>query len=286
MPVAYSYKAAYINESGSKCELPISIVVDKDGLFSAIVPDWIESNIYALLPDRNDPFRDRHKFYGVYIARPKEHLHIYCKIMEKLKICLHEALVQYSAPVVVKELVIRYNTKVQAAAYELPDGRLFANGYVADKIGKAEGLQKDERFGGYGNWAKELKTESNNPAYGGYSVQVGAAVQVKVTTTRGESVKIVYESPSGFTHSDVNVPEAAEKLNSFIGLSLSNSSYYSDRDIILQEIPYTDEAAEFFYRIMIGIAEMGLKMARFFADKETMIARIQARNTPLLGNDA
>lgn len=59
-----------------------------------------------------------------------------------------------------------------------------------------------------------------------------------------------------------------KKLNAFVGMSHDEKGNY-------EEMPYTEEAAEFFYQFLVGLCTLAEKTEVFFADRDRLNRAIE-----------
>lgn len=284
MPRIDTAKHSYTDENGDSQVLSVPYDVNAEGLFMANVPEWLVANVEALR-------KIDARWKSVSAQQLTKNFRVTAPQLAPLKDLIDAALRDYSAPDVKTELVIRYCLKTEAAAWELPDGRLAANGREGERIWMESPRSAESRgpgkagVDGYGAWPEELSNiHARNAARGGYMVRVGAVVKQKVTTTRGQSVKVEYQR----VNSDLEADDPAlRRLNAFVGLDMDDSQpqFSSKSALEVREIAYTPEAAEFFYTVMLGVAELALRMQRFIWDQTALIAQIQ-KGAPLLGMTA
>ena len=87
---------------------------------------------------------------------------------------------------------------------------------------------------------------ATEPAHGGYSLTVGAKALLKTTYSYGGQDRVeytdYYKDGGHLGHEN-----PAERLNSWVCFSLGENP---------KEIPYSDEAAEFFFNLMYGMAKL------------------------------
>jgi len=148
---------------------------------------------------------------------------------------IQEAFTQYTKPTVKQEPVIRYNIESHVNFAIDENQNIFPNaGYPgAEWIGK----KADGMFGDH---------HATEPAPGGYSLTVGAKALLKTTYSYGSQDKVKYEAYYKDGH-HFGQENPAERLNSWVSFSLGDNP---------KEIPYSDEAAEFFFNLMYGMAKL------------------------------
>jgi len=119
-----------------------------------------------------------------------------------------------------------------------------------------------------GRWwipkTKAAHIASRNDAKEAFAIGIGAAVFDKITTTRSTGKTVRFELVKDEENRHDQQEDPALKLNSFTGLNLDTDSATN------MEMPYTPQAAEFFYSVLIGLCKMGESLDAFLADKERM----------------
>lgn len=152
-----------------------------------------------------------------------------------LKNALTDARNKHLAPITEVEHVIRFNIESHVSFAVGEDGDVYPNCYYPGT--KWPSGDEAKRYGGH---------HAQNPTKGGYSITVGARALTKITTIYGSTKEVEYK-PYYKGESHLGTDNPAQKLNSW------SSVYLSER---AREIPYTDEAARFFYELMLGMARL------------------------------
>lgn len=143
-------------------------------------------------------------------------------------------------PTVKEENVIRYNIESHVAFALTKDGKIFPNAGFPG----AQWTPQDESFGDH---------SSSDLAEGGYSLTVGARAMRKRTTTYGDQSSVEYDRY--YKEGDHQGQEnPAELLNSWCSFSLPDDA---------KEMPYSDEAAMFFFGLMKSMAEINRRVQEF-----------------------
>jgi hypothetical protein len=102
-----------------------------------------------------------------------------------------------------------------------------------------------------------------------------AHAYIKVTAHRKSGDQIGWERAGENCHSEPD--NYLDKLNSFIGgLSISDMGEY-------QEIPYTEEAAKFFYEAILSICKLSDRIESFFGNPGNVQKAIESRASFMLG---
>lgn len=165
--------------------------------------------------------------------------------LERLYTELHKSQIN---PEVHTELVIRYSFAGYARWAENSDGDIAPNavdpGY--------EWSDRDERH----HWSSEV----------GYSVTVAAGAFEK-STTHIEGIEPVIE------YKEYENNAAAERLNSFV----NSSPQFDPKQDDVNEIPYTDDRAEFFSNILMQICRMRRKFRDINQNPEEVMNVIEAK---------
>jgi hypothetical protein len=184
---------------------------------------------------------------------------VLAKTFDALKDIVQAALDKYIKPTIKEERVIRYNIESHVSFAEMPNGDITPNAVPEG----AEWLTNDEPYGGH---------HSANPAQGGYSLTIGAKAFTKITTAYGDIETITYEPYHGKgDHLQAKCP--ASILNSWCSFSLPRDP---------KEMAYTDEAATFFHKLMLAVAELSRKVQSFASDEKTLLEMIHNDKIPRL----
>lgn len=219
---------------------------------------------YCEIPDIVLPAFSENKSYGLAYSKNnrKGNLCLYSKDLESIELTLKQAIKSMNEPEVTKEHVICYNIESHVSFAETPSGDIYPN----------SGCHPDAA------WANESKTKmfgdhhSNNAASGGYSLCIGAKAMTKITTRIGSKVDVSYEMYyQGKSH--LGFENAAQKLNSWCSFALPNK---------FKEIPYTDEAAMFFYNLMHSMAILSRSIQNATFEQDMLLQLIQSGADNLL----
>lgn len=97
-----------------------------------------------------------------------------------------------------------------------------------------------------------------------YSVGLAAAVYDKHEYRRPSGSTFVYERVR-----DEDDDSIVTKLNSFVHLSVNPESRMN------KQMPYSPEAAEFFYRTMISLCKLAMAVDDFIGDEKNLMTAIQ-----------
>jgi len=234
------------SKTGEQMTFQSSVTLDQDGTFNASIPD--------------DLYETAGKMRGSDVAFTKPAnaaLHrVSGKRLDDVKNFIYAAMAEHLKVETTIEMVIVYGHTVDVAYSRSPDGGFHPNGYMADAA---------TAKGGY-EWGGKLSATTSSPLY---QVGLGAKVFEKHTHTRESGSKVEWKRPElpNFGHES-----PMEKLNAFVGLSLTPSEGGG-----WQEMPYSDDAATFFYDAMIAMCKLADTVSTFLGDKETLRLAIQNR---------
>lgn len=207
--------------------LSVKINISAAGDFYCYLPGY-------LLPAVRDSFN-----ISSYIENP-EKIKVTETTLKELEFNIQRSLNIYTKPEILKYPVILYNIESHTSFAEDKDGNIFPN------AGFNGASWKDDRDR-YGNH------HASNPSHGGYSLIIGAQAKMKIIHKYGTIEKIKYKPYYNGGHHLGN-KNPAELLNSWCSYSLGDNP---------KEMAYTDDAALFFYDLMMGMA----KLSKIIQDK-------------------
>lgn len=229
------------NDAGVTESLRVDIKISADGTFYANVPE----DLAALI---DSSFR-------AYSARPPAGMvRVVSATFDALHRALagaHKALLQ---PEITEEHVIRFALQSSVSFAITDSGELVPNAGFPG----AAWPDRETRLR-YGDHT------ANDPARGGYSLTIGARAVTKRIARFGSVERITYSNYYG-GGSHLGHDNPANLLNSWTSFQLPENA---------REIPYTDEAALFFHRLLLGMAELShrIQEATFTTDRlESLIA--------------
>lgn len=165
----------------------------------------------------------------------------------------------------VRELVLVYATEGKVAYVKDDRGQLYPNGYACS-----------EAY--HSNRARWHGTLHATRTARHYQVGLVARVLEKTTYTRGADSSVKY----AFVN-DADLGPAGRRLNSWVGVELSPED--QPRINEMRQMPYTEEAAAFFYDAMHAMCTLADRLESFFGSEEVVQKAIQERQPalPLVG---
>ena len=223
------------NQAGATESVDVTINVDASGCFYANIPDYLRGAFNEGLIVRGT---DRSPA-GTFKARSET--------LVALEEAIRCALEAYATPEVTEEPVIRYNIESHVAFAVDESGMIVPNaGFPgASWVQGQKWLRTDEAPApNYGDH------HATNSARNGYSLAIGARAMLKRTYRFGTKTRVEYQNYyRGGSHLDHDNP--ANLLNSWCAVGLGDAP---------KEIPYSDDAALFFHRMLLSMAELSRRV--------------------------
>ncbi len=219
------------NAAGAVDKFTVQVEVSSSGAFYAHVPDKLRVSLDEDLIDRLPRQRGRAGFVLVSAITFSELFGI-----------IKKAHNQFMEPAVKKEKVIRYNIESHVSFALTKDGRIFPN---AGYPGAEWASHGDETYGNH---------DACRSAKNGYSLTIGAKAMVKKTTTYGEKSASEYSYYYGEDDDQFSRTDPAARLNSWSAMVLPEDA---------REMPYSEEAAVFFFGLLQTMAELNRRVQEF-----------------------
>ena len=241
MPRMPSQKFRFDSKAGEPMEFTSEIDVTALGLFRAVLPSELLEIVPVVL--RQEPF------LSCRIEEGKVNTRLTAPTLDLLIKAIGEAGKEWSSCEESVETVILYSHDLRVGYHQAEDGTIHPNGYLP------KGIE--------GKWRGKLNSSERDTHF---RIGFAATVREKVTYRRAGSTSVQYRRPAR-QDGDHRYPESYhDKLLAFAGLRIEPDK--------MQEMPYTEEAARFFYEIMIGLCAMAERIEGFFGDKENVMAAI------------
>lgn len=248
------------NQIGEKYSALMKCSVDtKSGIFKAIIPmeiyEVIESarRDFSGLLSAGTEWKSRGSVEGGQIAYAKSNT------LENLKSGITKAIKLHLETTVEEELVIKYAMSSSCHYWQLPDGQIFPNGGCSE-------IPRDDHGRQLGYWSRDAdqRTMEQKP----YQVGLFAQVMKKEThTNRAGGVQVKYSRPSSLTG---------------YGSMLQGFPHMGEPQFKnISELPYSEEAAEFFYNMLMGLCTLSQRMYAFFQDESRIVEAIENRTAIL-----
>lgn len=267
MPKLTNHVFGISTEDGHRHHFESEIHVSTDGEFSCTVPEFLVDALRSVGEAAN---KNKQAFY---VQKLKVNHRAYAPSMAELLKFVDEAHRQHHHAEVTSELIICYDWYAEVSYWLNPDGSMAANGSMPNAAHR-------NIDGSGGDWAdhklKSGQTISANHTAEHFSVGVYAAIHKRTTFTRASGATIIWERITQFD-SQTSLAEWGRNLTGLCGLSAPKSPNY------LKQLPYSEEAARFFYENMIAMCEIGKRFKAFFGDEANVLAAIEGRGPSLLG---
>lgn len=266
MPKLTNHIFALTTEDDQEHRFESEIHVDTEGEFSCTVPEFLVGALNAVGAPHNKFSKQR------YAAKLKVNYRAYAPSKSDLLAFVNEAHRDFYKAELAKDFVICYDWFAEVSFWLNPDGSMAANGSMPDAA-------RRNNDGSGGNWADfKLKNSSTticaNYTTTHFSVGVYAAVFERTTHTRASGTTVTWQRITQFGDKDLG-PWGA-KLTGICGLAAQRSPES------FKQIPYTEDAAKFFYESMMAMCEIGRRFKSFFSDDANVLAAIEGRGPALL----
>jgi hypothetical protein len=244
---SYIYRSK--TEVGDAYIFKESVYVDDNGIFRIRIEDNILLSVIASELNKHKKNQNENDWAKTWIDSGKTHNTIRGESLEHIKYIIRNAVDNVVKPIITQEIVIFYRIASQWRAWvNAETNNFWANGGI-----KGADPRPPANWMGQGGIHTPLSA---------YVFGCGAICQKKITITRGDSVKttyeFIYENEYGI------LGEWGVKLN----------SYHMQYSQEMQGMPYTEEAAMFFFKLIEGIIRLGISTLPFLKDTESIVQAI------------
>lgn len=230
--------------------------VTSEGEFTISIPEELSELVYRVKMPLG---------VGINKARSDAPARVYCDKLDEGLYFLKQCAIELLNVEEKTERVIVYKAEFNLSFWKMPDGRIRGNGSGAN-AGKWHTLHFENK----GTHAHN-RTDM-------FSVGLCAAVFDKVTTIRKSGNVIRYIDPK-----DLKDGSPAANLNSFTTLDVETKGVGKEW-CKTQEMPYSDQAATFFYEVMLGMCALAERIDNVIAEKPKLLEAIQKGSLKLLGS--
>lgn len=251
------------NTAGDKLEFQSDVTIDGSGIFSFTIPSSIleqDPDFIEIARDMSSKVEWRAK--KIAITQPRDNYRVSGPNMSDCRSFIEEVCKLLLTVETSEELVILYGIRADYSVSVASDGKLFPNGYFVQAHTK---IPSD-----YGQHVGNLHATNREEQF---SVGVGARVLKKVTSVRGDSSKVRWSNPD---YDNFAQETWGEKLNSINGICIHDNLRGK-----FKEIPFTEDAAKFFFDSIMGLAEMGYRLTAFFDDEHAVQKAINSKSALL-----
>lgn len=245
-----SIEFKHANQTGEVMKFKAEVSITNDGTFSVTIPDELVETARA---------NARRPGYPVEVTKPPRALQwrVSGKQLDDAKNFIAATMKDHLACDMKTERIIAYSYKLGVAFCYADDDSIHPNGTMAQKVSGAHGTGV-----GY-QWEGELHATNTASQY---LVGLAARAFDKVTYTRPSGKTIKYERVP-VNHLSDELP--LTRLNTFVGLSMKPE--------YCEQMPYSDEAAVFFYDAMLAMCKLAHQVKSFIGDKEQLALAIASR---------
>ena len=271
-------------DNGEERKIVSKVTVTQDGIFHMTVPDDLVDSIRANLGSCHiDEVRRRVKKESMLPSGLQRHEtritnRVSGSSLDDCKRAIKAGLRDWLKCEVTEELVIRYGKQTKTTYWKMPDDAIYANGGDCENDPNYDHERDRDDDLENGTWFGELDTTHHNA---GYMVSLFASIKKKTIYTRGSVVEHKYSRPDfdNFSHKTWG-----ERLNCFVGIWEAGG--FMEDGIECEEMPYTEEAAKFFYEMLIGMCAFADKIEAFFAEPDNVMKAIESGAVLLIGRDS
>lgn len=249
------------DEAGHIHTFECEVSVTDEGEFRSTVPELLVPCVRAILNNDDEP---DHRAECV-LEKLRVNTVLKSSKLSDIKAVLRQAICEYVQQEIERERIIVYGVTTRTSYFKNARDQIFPNGGFPD----AEYGKGGQWHGNAGNTSDRLGVGQILSNY--YLVGFVARVYDKVTSKRGSYSKFTLEVPPEY-HMEYSEPGA--RLNGFTHLDISADSL-DDFTVI----PYSDDAAEFFYRVMLSLCRLSDRINTFFSDPAEVEKAILAGNT-------
>lgn len=246
MPRLADVHVSHTSDTGETIACVCKAYVSNDGRFSYSIPGVIKGDAWDLAKGLREDPDERATIGDAFVDYVGGELRVVSSEARKGEYFLKALVERWLKCETTAEDVLIYRYSSGVHYWKTSSGQIFPNGGWSMHDGRW--------YGGETPYTNESRSE--------YSVGFAAFAGVKKIHRRGTVEKIEFERWRSKKQWDHDDPDPRAKLNAFNHLGFPE--HLNARWTI---IPYTPEAAEFFYTVMIGLCKIDDRMNTFFGDK-------------------
>lgn len=271
MPKLKDLVIRHQNKAGDYYEYKSPCNVSTEGQFTVQLPDDLEEITESFtVHNKECPIPDK---FGVRVYVHQHKWRVSSNTLDGIQKYIRKLIELKMECERIVDRIIVYRHQADYCIWVAPDGSLHPNGSLS------VGMKRAAPDKIKGQWMGTLNGSGGMHKPDVYSVGIGAKVFDKIT----------YRSPAGgkdrheyiLVDSEGQIDTYMHKLNSMIGVSIGHEDRFSSAHGA-EEMPYTEEAARFFYDAILAITDVAMKMDNFFKDKKNLQLAIDGR-VKLLG---
>lgn len=249
--------------SGEVMHFKASITVDASGVFTVNIPEELAPSARAL--NNTEAWKGR-----VVVDLARVNWRVQGRVLSEVERFVEDAVKEHLTVEIKRELVIRYRYENNTTWARAADGSIHPNGHWASREGEHDETQRSWVWAGN----RSISATSRPTLFG---VGVVAQVYMKVTYSRPSGTRVEYTSDLPGSHWDKN---PMRRLNGFIVGAPDRSG---DGRVVrsgnepcygIQEMPYSDAAADFFADLMLAMCRLGEQLDAFVGSREMLAIAI------------
>lgn len=246
-------------KTGEIFSFECGLSVTSEGFFHAVIPEELKPIVDDLI--KSEFKGTAESIYEVRRGQTKSV--ISSKTREACKSVLLKALEIYAYSEKEEEPVIIFRTQHDIAYYKVGN-EIFPNGSYNPNYDR----DYAEKLGG---WQGNLNSSNRREIY---SIGFAAACRNKVTYERATGTRTEY-----LVDNDIK-DEYWVKLDDFCSLNFPKDQREIERYYTV--IPYTEEAAKFFYETMLAMCHLADRLTAFFGNTDNVMKAIESNQQLLL----
>ena len=236
------------SESGEEMRFAAPVTVGVSGIFRAVCPRELEPSLEGL--------RKAKAISAGFEVDVRENLVVFGSRLDEVEATIRAAMKDHLKCEVKVERIIAYSFASQVSYYHGLDGEIHPNGaYDTKAVGNGS---VGARWGGHIGQYDSVDH---------YSIGIFAQVLDKTSYIRPSGTKVKYENAAADDDASFH-----GKLDALLKLTPAEN-----RDGKFSEMPFSEDAAKFFYESMIGLCKIAHRMEAFFSNPAKVAAAIESR---------
>lgn len=231
---------------GEPYKFKSDVSVDRDGLFSVTIPAELVETARA-----------NRKEAACIVRKMRVNWAVQGRDLGYCRSFIESVAQDFLKCEVIREHVIVYRTETSVAYWKKADGQIVPNGNFDPEYSQQQGT-----WGGSGGCNNDVLA---------YTVGIVAGVYTKVIARRDSGDQILFER---FEDDDETEFDTwAAKLNSFLRVAIDLYDLPS-----MDSVPYTEQAAKFFYETMLTMCKLSDNIEIFFSNPENIHRAIETHS--------
>lgn len=253
MPTLPSLSFSFTSKAGEHIEWRSTVSVNSEGIFHLTFPaELVEVARVELKAARTSPFDP------MTIAQPRTQWQVQGPKLDQCKLFLERVAQAYLRTETTVDRVIMYHVGSELSYFRL------ANGTIVPHAGRLSEAEQQS-----GKW----QGSSPSVVLDHYRLGLFAQVLDRITEHRGDHVAVRYARPQ--------LPDGSwgAQLNSWTHL---NTPAFRLPEMTWPVVPYTETAAEFFFRILFRLCQIADQLQTVLADPTSVATALESAGRPAL----